>query len=394
MNNTKNLNINLIFIFSLLLLYPAQYINAQIEVIHVKNTKVEINEGGLFYALPVTYLKIDVAVEKTQKIRGPYYEFAEKYLGIKDVIWSNSVNYKIMDIGISTFCQPDPENYYYVQLGEKASKEEKSLLIHLTRSGLIQAINDQSAGLSSDDSDKEKKHLNIDYSEYFKYQADNNFYEKIDTIIRKINIDTITIERQFYKSSWLEKSDEQKAKDAADYLEKIRENRFLLITGYQEVNYGESIEYMDNELKKLEDEYLSLFTGVTKKGIINYTFTYLPDAQNSEVSEPVFKFSESKGAFDLSGSIGGNVMIQIDKIGNTSLVSEFIKNNNITNIEPIGFYYRLPEYAEITVKFNNEVIAKSTALISQFGIVTNIPSLDTEMQFYPETGSIRKVLLK
>ncbi|MCK4638660.1 MAG: DUF4831 family protein, partial [Bacteroidales bacterium] len=165
MNNTKNLNINLIFIFSLLLLYPAQYINAQIEVIHVKNTKVEINEGGLFYALPVTYLKIDVAVEKTQKIRGPYYEFAEKYLGIKDVIWSNSVNYKIMDIGISTFCQPDPENYYYVQLGEKASKEEKSLLIHLTSSGLIQAINDQSAGLSSDDSDKEKKHLNIDYSE-------------------------------------------------------------------------------------------------------------------------------------------------------------------------------------------------------------------------------------
>ena len=36
---------------------------------------------GFYYALPRTFIKIDVVVNKTEQIKGPYAEFAEKYLG-------------------------------------------------------------------------------------------------------------------------------------------------------------------------------------------------------------------------------------------------------------------------------------------------------------------------
>jgi len=72
---------------------------------------------------------------------------------------------------------------------------------------------------------------------YSKYSADISVFEKVDTIIRKINVDTMTVERQYYKRTMIEKTPEQKAQEAADFITKIKDNRFTLISGTSEVNY-------------------------------------------------------------------------------------------------------------------------------------------------------------
>ena len=56
---------------------------------------------------------------------------------MKNVVEANSVEYKINDITITTSAEPDPEQYYFVELGSKMSKGEQAGLLSLTDAGLI-----------------------------------------------------------------------------------------------------------------------------------------------------------------------------------------------------------------------------------------------------------------
>ena len=44
------------------------------------------NEYGLIYSLPKTHVNIEVEAVRTVKKAGPYYRYAEKYLGVKNPI--------------------------------------------------------------------------------------------------------------------------------------------------------------------------------------------------------------------------------------------------------------------------------------------------------------------
>ena len=72
---------NLIIIASLLLSLP---IMAQTKV--VKKNAVKANNFGITYSLPKTSLVVDAEVTKVTCKAGPYYKYAEKYLGVKDAI--------------------------------------------------------------------------------------------------------------------------------------------------------------------------------------------------------------------------------------------------------------------------------------------------------------------
>ena len=81
---------NLIIIASLLLSLP---ILAQTKV--VKKNAVKANNFGITYSLPKTSLIINAEVTKVTCKAGPYYKYAEKYLGVKDVITEDKVNYEL-----------------------------------------------------------------------------------------------------------------------------------------------------------------------------------------------------------------------------------------------------------------------------------------------------------
>ena len=81
---------NLIIIASLLLSLP---IMAQTKV--VKKNAVKANNFGITYSLPKTSLVVDAEVTKVTCKAGPYYKYAEKYLGVKDAITEDKVYYEL-----------------------------------------------------------------------------------------------------------------------------------------------------------------------------------------------------------------------------------------------------------------------------------------------------------
>ena len=101
---------NLIIIASLLLSLP---IMAQTKV--VKKNAVKANNFGITYSLPKTSLVVDAEVTKVTCKAGPYYKYAEKYLGVKDAITEDKVYYELGKISLVNKGVPDADNTFIVE---------------------------------------------------------------------------------------------------------------------------------------------------------------------------------------------------------------------------------------------------------------------------------------
>ena len=382
------------------LLGLSQRLAAQINVYHITSSASPETGEGIFYALPRTVVNIKVVIDRIENYKGPYAEYAQRYLGLQNVVMNNSVEYRIQDIEISTSAEPDPGQYYFVEIGSKLSKNESSGLLSLSESGLIlgtipqmpdtmerviRVIKDGQTMLLSE------KDV---FPEIFKYYADVSVFEKIDTIIRKVSIDTLTLERQILKRTMVEKSPEQKAREAADFIARIKDNRFNLITGYQEVSYNqETLEYMDTQLKMLEKEYMKLFTGISVHKTLTYTYKYIPMPNQINQDVPVFKFTPNNGLMDLDEMGGRPVTVKIHRTGNTNQVASYL-NRAREDAKEIGFYYRIPEMALVSVKGIDGTLYEKQCLINQLGVVTHLPVSQWKVQFHESTGGVKAVEIK
>ena len=135
--NFQNMKKIILFTALTLIWMIASSVFAQINVFHVDKNTVQENKDGVYYSLPRTVIKVNVTVDRIENYKGPYAEYALKYRGLKNVVESNSVEYKITGIKVTTSAEPDPDQYYFIELGTKLSKGEKAGLFSFTESGLI-----------------------------------------------------------------------------------------------------------------------------------------------------------------------------------------------------------------------------------------------------------------
>lgn len=389
----KNTIIKFLFIVPFVLLFSVSF--AQVKVYPVKSGIDLGDKPGVFYALPRTWMKVEIVVNKTEYQAGPYAEFAGKYLDLEDVSTNDYSEFVISDVSLSTVAKPDPDNYYFVELDEKVVKESKSTLVSMAESGLVSGINGGLSESATKGITKEMIGEKSAYHDLFQYFAETNLYEKSDTVIRIVVVDTISVEKMYLEKRWVEKSNEQKALEAANKISKIRESRYNLITGYQEIPYeAGAMSYMDQELKNLEHEYMSLFTGVTIEKKIRYSFLVLPDPDDASGEMPVCIFSERSGVKDLNASGGERIYVRFETPPINPSLASVIKAREQTASANHGFYYRIPTTSLVTLEVNDDIVIRGNLVIAQFGSVSYLPSSITAVQFYPETGGIKNLILE
>ena len=358
----------------MLLLLSSTKLFSQFIVRKVHDQNVNTSQDGFFYALPQTVLKIDLLIEKIQQQKGPLSAFTQEYLGTSDFIESNKVSYRVLNVLVDQFAEPDPEQIYYVQFPASRPKDAEPIGFKLTPLGTLLAFDAESGQETmAYSSDVNQTIILADQEDGFNYFAEYNRRKKVDTIIRKITIDTVTIDRFLFKTSWVDKSLKEKANEAAIQIAKIRESRFNLITGYQEVNYGESMKYMDQQLKLLEKEYLALFLGKELKTTETQTVYFVPSQENN-----------SKVLY--TGSDGGSIELKLTNSGVTGKLpaKPLEKQDNI--------YYRIPESTLVEITENGSIHYKRKIPISQYGVVAAAPLNGTRLQFDPKSGSLIKII--
>ncbi len=167
-------------------------------------------------------------------------------------------------------------------------------------------------------------------------------------------------------------------------IQKIRESRFQLINGFQEVNYGQSIVFMDQKLQQLEEDYLSLFIGKEVKNLVVQTIYYAPEPGFSGKAV-VGSFTEAAGL--TTGATSNPLTLEILPLAGPGFNAGNQPKGRLTN----GLYYRIPALANVSLSFENKVLSREKIYISQLGTIAVAPLGKTRLQFDPETGNLTTI---
>lgn len=194
-----------------------------------------------------TTLQITLKVRQEQVIMGPYSRYAKQYLGINAPL-NNKTIYTIEGASIS---------------GEKAPHQHKNERL-VSGNKLV-----------------------------------NTPKQRVDFIDVSINPITTGITTR---------SDADLAKSAAETIFTLRKRRFDMVTG-ESNELGAGMGAAVKEMKRLEKEYLSLFTGITSVDYITYVFNVTPTAGKDRYM--ICRMSDSNGVLPEMDVMGEPILLTI-----------------------------------------------------------------------------------
>ncbi len=319
------------------------------------------------YALPQTVLKVEVTVRELRSIPGPYWEYAEKYLGLKEVVKTKSSKWNIWDVNISQHGELDPQHFYSlnVMAGEM---DEGSLLPYLEQGILLKGTETihesvKGNGLQSTSRDN--------YTRYEDLGVSNNFEERTETMYKTIVTDTAFVEVPVQRTVVEQKSSATKAKEAADFLLELRTRRFEMLTGEYEVfPDGEAMGASIQKLDQMEASYLSLFTGKTITRVVKRTWFIVPEPGAEPSGYPLEYFSNQLGFVPAAINEGQALEVVISPMGKTIRIGGYFSANSV----PVNaLLYRIPDLAELKVMLGEQALTTHRITIYQSGQLLTAP---------------------
>ena len=233
---------NIIIIASLLLGMPLM---AQTKV--VKKNAVKANNFGITYSLPKTSLVVDAEVTKVTCKAGPYYQYAEKYLGVKDAVTEDKVYFDLGKISLINRGLPDADNTYIVEFKQGTVAP----YAYLTEDGLLCSIN----------------------AEYTPVESELDAVKKNKGPQQKVT-DTSVFSEELLMAG----STAKQAEVAAKQIYRIRESRLNILTGEADnlPPDGEAMKLVIQQLEEQEKALTNLFTGILTKETEHYEVSIIP----------------------------------------------------------------------------------------------------------------------
>lgn len=369
---------------------------AQVNVLPAEQS---LSTNGIFYSLPQTVIKVNVKVEKELFYAGPLASYADEYLGLENISTSDEATYRITEINIDQEILPDPNQFFFIEFQTDEMKDRHSFQIALDERGLLTGFNKQGP-----EDGKARKETVVFWGTQkqgkevlFDYQDITGMRQVVDTVIRQITVDTSVVEEFQISRNWVKKTREEKARQAAERMEKIMQDRYYLSIGYQEVPYEKgTIAYMDKKLEERQKEYEALFTGKKVVSEHAYQFEFIaekPD-KDKEIKETLFRFSPSSGIRDAKSSIGEPVDISIISDQITNQIESKARQLIQTSKNRKGIYYRIPGYGMVALHAEDEVLYAERMRINQLGVVSFAPySRQMGFSIDPLSGALKRIEL-
>lgn len=330
------------------------------QVVHLNNPGVR-QSGSIIYALPQTVVTLEVQARVTTITPGPYHMYARKYLGVEEVIQREVTTWEIENVSVSTRLEADPDFVYSVA-GPELPSSVPLLEKFLNDSLLLEAR--QFASKSIHHYPINLKQLGPVYTDL---SVKRNFESNKGVEVSLLMPDTLYSARPASRNALKEKTLEQKAEEAANFLIKLKKRRFKLVAGqYEFMPDGIAMHDALVELSRLEQEYLSLFIGKQAGFRVDRTYSVVP--QNGKDSERLllFRFSEKEGFASPNDPVGKPVMIELIPQKKTQVL-EVIQQTG--KLQPNRLVYRVPDQASFRVLHGEVPLCEGTMQILQYGAI-------------------------
>ncbi len=351
---------NIILLVGLLL-----YVSGMAQTKVVKANAVKANDYGVVYSLPKTQLVVDIEVTKVTCKAGPYYRYAEKYLGVKKFITEDKVYYELGKVTLLNRGIPDKDNTYIVSF--KAGTVAP--YVYLTEEGLLCSIN----------------------AEYEPTPA------QVDEVSQGKKRLVATNSSVYTEELLMAGSTAKQAEVAAKQIYRIRESRMNILTGEADnlPPDGQAMQLVIDELEAQENALTNLFTGVITRETGHYEVTVMPDDDLEK--EVLFRFSEQLGIVDADDLGGEPIYMDLTAIERAPQLDPKEMEKKEKSLK--GIVYNVPGKARIELFTSRKTLYKGEAQITEFGtrealapIMFEDKKAPVKVYFYPETGAIKQII--
>lgn len=317
-------------------------------------------EGYLTYSLPSTTIMLEVEAIQESFYAGPYAKFAEKYLGI-EARQKDETSVQLTQVKMIPVVEADQNRRY--SLNVKKGQIDATFL-KLSSEGLI-SFSDARYG------DGSVWRFPTDVQGDFSGKGvSSNLTSEAATLHR--NGKSASNAKGSVKQNMLVgKTTEQKAAEAADMIVKLRNQRLQIVTGDTDATYsGEAMGAAIAELTRLENEYMTLFTGYSEYQTQKMMFEVLPLADNEEQMYVAFRLSDTEGLVPADNLSGKPVIMQIIPQGfaQTEIPEEEAKNK-----KEVLAYYRIPAICVVKLMDGADLLLQSRMPVYQFGQESSLP---------------------
>jgi hypothetical protein len=325
----------------------------------------------LVYTLPKTTLKVTVEATRVITRRGPYYQFAERYLGISGVPAQNSNRWRIDNVKMASYQEADPDQYYVLRTNDR----HVTNYFRLNAEGFILPVSQRQ--LPELEGFVYRREQETDEPLYTDLSIHPSVVEETRTVMRMVRQDTAFVNVPVLQRQTVTRSLDAKAAEAADLIFELRSNRFKLLSGDLDLfPDGRALEAIIDEFARLEREYLDLFTGKVFEEKHQFTFEYTPNAlaEGNLENHILFRLSDTEGILPAGHSGGRPVSLELTRERKTDRLNR-LENPPLRKGEsPNQLFYRIPDVARVSLKDGNETIARSRILVSQYGRVVTLPA--------------------
>ncbi|MCM1077573.1 MAG: DUF4831 family protein [Bacteroides sp.] len=334
-----------------------------------KLTATKASEYGLMYTLPLTAFEVTIAVEKTVKTPGEFYQYARKYLN-SDPIMEPSASWRITEAVVNPIALADDDERYLATF-----KGGVGTFMIVSDENFPVAINDEG------------------------YQAEIDLAPLPEAVPAKPTILQTPVAQQAVTPEMIQsKSSAKKAELAAEKIYELRTNRSEIISGQADAmpSDGAAMKLALDQLSAQEEALTAMFLGTVQKSIEVRTYTvYIPeDGESSRMV--VARLSAAEGLVDADDLTGDPIYISITPLTRGELP---VNEKGETKTFPKGgVAYRIPGAAWVSISYEGETLAEKEFDVAQYGVVFGLdPGLFTNkrepayLHYNPLTGAIREL---
>ena len=314
-------------------------------------------QSALVYGLPQTRLYFEVELVKTIVKKGPYAEYANRMLNLQNVPMADSESWQIKSIRIDDRQEVDNKQLYAVSFIDYPHNIDK--LLRFTKEGLLLdvtignvLVNTQSQGSSSND------------FQFVNTSSRGFTFERVDTTYRTMLTDTAFVRIPVLQTRVMSRTTEEQAREAANQIFKIRENRLEILFCKIDPLEGAALKLILQSLDQQEEQLLSLFNGVKFDSRQIVTYPSLPEKPATNVE--LFYFSEKEGIVNRNTAGAKPVWYEM---GNAPAPISITPSYQAKDI----LYYRIPQVVEVSAGVDGNTLVREHITICQFGNIVSFP---------------------
>ena len=307
-------------------------------------------EGTLVYALPKTVLNIEVEAIRENFHAGPYAKYAKKYLGI-EARQADELTSKLKSVKINSLIEADQTSRYVLAQGKGLQT-----FLALTAQGLICAGDGFSGTSMAWQFSSDEK------GDFSGKGVSSNYTSETATLYRNNKGSSTGIRQEMI----VEKSSEDKAKEAAQMIFTFRKMRVQIVTGDTDATFsGEAMSAVLEELTRLENEYLTLFTGYSDLSTQKATFTIIPEKTDSQSRIIAFRLSDTEGLVSADNMAGKPYMLELTPEPVSPAMGQPAKNAVV--------HYRIPAICTAVLREGVNILLQTRIPVHQMGTDSTYP---------------------